>query len=189
MKKFYIKQFLILIIISSFWLNFPQLFVVYAQNPLNLKETKKSNQCPQDIQSLGNLLVKDIPSYANRVIQKSRNSSRSTQSMPIYIIVASNAEFEPLPLNQTQYQGSNNEGIKQIFFTTLERHYLSKDKVIETQNYHHLLLTYTTHGWHLVMAFSRFGSFNNKNIPSPPQDTTKGIMGQAVNLWLRDCRA
>jgi hypothetical protein len=145
------------------------------------------NKCSHDLESLGNLLVKDIPSYTNRVMQKSRKLS--SLSIPVYVIVASKPEFEPLPLSQTQYQGSPNETVKQVFFTTLERQYLQKDKVVETQNYHWLLLTETVEGWRMVMIFSRLGISNQNRLPSPPKDTSNGIMGQAVKLWLRDCRA
>ena len=39
------------------------------------------------------------------------------------------------------------------------------------------------------MMFSRFGDSMKKNPPTPPQETSDGIIGQGVQLWLRDCRA
>jgi hypothetical protein len=190
MKKSNFKQQLILILCSSIGLIFTtNLVTVNAQNNPQLKEENKLNKCSYDLELLGNRLVKDIPSYGNRIIQKSSKLSREISPIPIFIIIASKPEFKPLPLHQSQYQGGNNQDVKQIFFTTLERQYMSEDKIIETQNYHHLLLTETTQGWRIVMVFSRFGSSNPQNLPTPPKDTTNSIIGQAIKLWLRDCRA
>jgi hypothetical protein len=157
---------------------------ILAQNNYAIDNVSK---CSHDLESLANFLVKDIPSYANRVMQKSRELSSS--SIRVYVIVASKPEFQPLPLSPTQDYLSQNETTKQVFFTTLERQYLQKDRVIETQNYHWLLLTETPEGWRMVMIFSRLGISNPNRVPSPPKDTSNGIMGQAVKLWLRDCRA
>lgn len=190
MKKSNFKRQLILILCSSIGLIFTtNLITVNAQNNLTLKEENKLNKCSYNLESLGNQLVKDIPSYGNRIIQKNSKLSRDIAPIPIFIIIASKPEFKPLPLHQSQYQGGNNQDVKQIFFTTLERQYMSENKIIETQNYHHLLLTETTQGWRIVMVFSRFGSSNPQNLPTPPKDTTNSIIGQAIKLWLRDCRA
>lgn len=189
MKKRNFNKLLIFINILSFLLALTtNLWAISGQNSSALSQINKKKECPDDLQSLANALVINIPNYANRVIQKSRKLSRNIQSIPIYVITASQAEFEPLPLSQHQYQENKNEAVKQVFFTTLERQYLRKDYVIETQNYHWLLLTKTSQGWQLVMIFSRFGTSNN-GIPSPKQDTSNGIMGQAIKLWLRDCNA
>lgn len=159
------------------------------ENYPNLKGKNRIKKCPNNLEFLGNKLVQDIPSYANRVIQKSRKSSQEIQTIPLYIIIASKPEFEPISLTQNQYQTNTNEEVKQIFFTTLERQYLRENKVIETQNYHWLLLTETSQGWRMIMILSRFGSSNPNQISSPPKNTTNGIMGQAVKLWFRDCAA
>lgn len=188
MKKNLLKKYALLIIFGLFLakVNF-NLLPVFAQNNNDLKALNKTKKCPSDVESLGNSLVKNVPSYANRVIQKSSKLSRRSLSNPLYIIVASKPEFEPLPLIQNQYQQTNESEVEQIFFTTLERQYLSKKEVIEIQNYHWLLLTKTPLGWQTVMIFSRFGSDNSEEVISPPKNTTNGIIGQAVNLWLRDC--
>jgi len=34
----------------------------------------QSNQCPQDISELANLMINDISDYGNRILQKSRRS-------------------------------------------------------------------------------------------------------------------
>jgi hypothetical protein len=37
--------------------------------------------------------------------------------------------------------------------------------------------------------FSRIGDALANQPPSPPQDTSQGVIAQAIRLWLRDCRA
>ena len=190
-KHFFNKQIVSLIFAFLLWEITINLLPILAQNKPDLKGVNniKKKQCSYDLETLGNSLVKNIPSYANRVMQKSRKLSREESSLPVYVIVASKPEFEPLPLSKISNLNSEDETVKQIFFTTLERQYTQKDKVIETQNYHWLLLTETSQGWRMVMVFSRLGTSNPNSLPSLPIDTTNSIMGQAVKLWLRDCRA
>jgi hypothetical protein len=76
----------------------------------------------------------------------------------------------------------------QVFLTTLERQYLG-GKAIESQHYHWLFLTQTPDGWRLAMMFSQIGSSLPGRSPTPPRESSNGIIGQAVNTWLRDCRA
>ena len=163
--------------------------VLPAYSQVLVTDEIKIDRCPNDLETLSDLLVKDLPSYANRVMQRSRRSLENAATMPIYVIAAGKPEFEPIALSTIQYQGSENKSPEQVFFTTLERQYVSKHRVIETQNFHWLLLTPTASGWRMVMIFSRFGSSNPEQTPSPPRDTSQGIIGQAVKLWLRDCRA
>jgi hypothetical protein len=40
----------------------------------------------------------------------------------------------------------------------------------------------------LVLIFSRIGSASEGRPPTPPRESGNGVIGQAVNLWLRDCR-
>jgi hypothetical protein len=160
-----------------------------AYSEILVKDNHPNNQCIHNLETLTNLLLQDLPNYANRVIQSSRRSTRTIQTMPVYVIVAGKPEFEPIPLSQIQYQGIGNQPPEQVFFTTLERQYVSENKVIEAQNYHWLFLTQTASGWRMVMIFSRFDSSRSNQAPSPPRDSSNGIIGQAVKLWLRDCRA
>ncbi|NJR66863.1 MAG: hypothetical protein HC772_18640 [Leptolyngbyaceae cyanobacterium CRU_2_3] len=61
---------------------------------------------------------------------------------------------------------------------------------MELQHYHWLFLTPTeNYGWRLVLMFSSLGNAPANQPPSPPQDTSQGVIAQAVRLWLRDCRA
>ena len=75
-----------------------------------------------------------------------------------------------------------------FFFTTRERQYLSDTRLEETNNYHWLLLTSTDRGWDMVMLLTRFGEVGDNGLVSPIVDTTSGVVGEAVRLWLRDCQ-
>ena len=143
--------------------------------------------CPTDKETLTSLLLPALPSYANRVIQRSRRLERDVDLFS-YVIVASKPDFEPLTLEQNQYTSLFLEAPEQVFFTTLERQYQSK-KVIETEHYHWLFLTQTTSGWRVVMVFSRLGYGSQEDLSLPPKETSNGVIGQAIRLWLRDCRA
>lgn len=136
-------------------------------------------------------MLKDLPSYGNRVIQHSRRLNRAKDTFS-YVVLAGRPEFEPLTLGPGEYTPvapvTEVEPPKQVFFTTQERRYQS-GKAIYTQLYHWLFLTKTEEGWRLVMMFSRIGSSAPGHPPTPPFESSNGIMGQAVKTWLRDCNA
>jgi hypothetical protein len=148
-------------------------------------EEIQTNSCPADIEKLTTLLLKDLPNYGNRVIQRTQKTYRD-RDIYRYIIAAGKAEFEPLNLPQINYNPRNPQPPKQVFFTVLEREY-NNNRQTEIQSYHWLFLTPTSNGWQLVTMFSRFGDSNQNNPPAPPRETSNGIIGQAVQLWLRDC--
>lgn len=150
--------------------------------------TYPENKCTGEITELSTKLVNEISDYGNRVIQKSRRGGANSLTMPIYIITAGKPEFEPLPLSNRSFGSSKPSKIEQVFFTTRERHYLSDTRLEETNNYHWLLLTPTDRGWQMVMLLTRFGEVMPSEVVSPPIDTTSGVVGEAVRLWLRDCR-
>ena len=158
--------------------------------PANL-EPSPDPTCSVEVETLTSLLLKDLPSYANRVIQRARRSDSTVDNFS-YVIVAGKPEFEPLPLKSfqstTEPNPTDSEALQQIFLTTLERKYF-KDKAVELQNYHWLFLTKSSDGWRLVMIFSRIGSVSEGKLPTPPRESTNGVIGQAVKTWLRDCRA
>jgi hypothetical protein len=147
----------------------------------------KTFSCPADVETLTNLLIKDIPGYANRVIQRVRKLDRPVY-LSTYVIIARRPEFKPLPLTNRQYNPVLPDTSQQVFFTTLERRY-SQNKVIEAQNYHWLFLARSQDGWRLAMVYTQFGSPSGDEPPTPPQETSDGVIGQAIRLWLRDCRA
>lgn len=180
--------------ISDYCLKFSILGLLTTLSCLGIQDYSVSSpenfqtlSCPADLETLTALLLQDLPSYANRVTQRSRRLERSVNLFS-YVIVAGKPEFEPLNLSQLQYTPVLPDTSEQIFFTTLERRY-SNNQAIETQNYHWLFLTQTSSGWRLVLLFSQFGSVNPEQPPTPPQETSDGVIGQAVRLWLRDCRA
>ncbi|MEM8720715.1 MAG: hypothetical protein AAGE84_15690 [Cyanobacteria bacterium P01_G01_bin.39] len=143
--------------------------------------------CPDNINKLTQLLLDDLPSYSNRVIQRTQDLNQRA-GIENYIVTASAAEFEPLGLPRIQYSPIDDQDPQQVFFTVLERQYLN-NKVVDIQTYHWLFLTQTDSGWRTVMMFSRYGNSTANTPPAPPRETTNGIIGRGVQLWLRDCRA
>lgn len=154
------------------------------------KIEKSDRQCPQELVDLANLMTSNISNYGNRVIQKSSVYSHKLDFLPTYIVTASEAEIKAVSGNRfTSATNDIPDNVPQIFFTTLERQYPNKQRMIEAQNYHWLILTQTDSGWKLVMALTRFGyPQGDKWVISPPRDTTNSVIGQAVNLWLKDCQ-
>ena len=161
-----------------------------------LKSDAKNNYCSLEIESLTKILLKDLPNYSNRIIQRTQNMNQDA-GISTYVLAAGKGQFEALDLPQIQYNSLATESTKQIFFTTLERQYItydlaaqsSKTRKLERETYHWLFLTPTNHGWRMVAMFSRFGSSKEDNLPTPPQESSNGIIGQAIQLWLKDCRA
>ncbi len=138
-----------------------------------------SDSCAVTLEQLTEDLLQDLPSYANRVIQRSQTFGSKTTT---YVITTGKPEFNPLPLINTQYTPLFPDTTKQVFFTSLERQYNQK-QVTQAQNYYWMFLTPTSQGWQMVMLFAQLG----KN--SAPIDNTQGIIGQAVRTWLRDYNA
>lgn len=147
--------------------------------------------CPSEIQTLIPLLLRDLPAYANRTSQRVVRQVRAPQLLS-YLLLVGQPEFEPLTLGPGPYRSAQppeaSEDLHQVFVTTLERQYVSGE-AIELQHYHWLFLTKTVSGWRLAMMFSRLGGYPEKQPPSPPRDTSDGVIAQAIETWLRDCRA
>ncbi|NJL90681.1 MAG: hypothetical protein HC916_13500 [Coleofasciculaceae cyanobacterium SM2_1_6] len=178
-----------------------------------MNQTKQANQvirsgiyqnkssCPQDLASLTNLLLQDLPSYTNRLIQRSipltlDNAIRTR----VYMVAAGNPEFNPINtdlnpvpenlnnplLNPSQGNNSpENSEMQQVFFTTLNREYQG-NRLVETQEFHRLFLVQTNQGWQLALMYSRS---RFQQILTPPTDSLNSAVGQAVKIWLRDCQA
>ncbi len=162
-----------------------------AQVPL--PAPKVPGVCPADLDLLISQLLPDLPSYANRTIQRS-----SPDYVPRFVILAGRPEFQPLPQGpgvnhppvsrlpgDLEIEGSD-PAIAQVFFTTLERHYTATQSV-EYQQYHWLFLAETDQGWRVNQMFSRT-AYPTGAIPTPPRDSSDSEMAQAVRLWLGDCR-
>lgn len=167
--------------------------IIFLSMPIQLVNSQTNNSldnkftCPNDLKKLSSLLLKDLPEYSNRVITRTQENNREA-GIENYIITASNAELQPLNLPKIKYNSPEPEAPQQIFFTVLERQY-QNSQIIDIQTYHWLFLVQTNDGWRMVMMFSRFGSSNSQSPPAPPIESTDGIIGQGVELWLRDCRA
>ncbi|MGK7895323.1 MAG: hypothetical protein AB4372_17315 [Xenococcus sp. (in: cyanobacteria)] len=176
--------------IRSLQLANPQLIEQFFLSDINNKS------CSQELESLTDSLLKDLPNYSNRIIQRTQNMSQDL-GISTYILAAGKGEFAALDLPQIQYNSSTIESTRQVFFTTLERQYITdnqnsespKTRKIERETYHWLFLTSTDQGWHMVTMYSRFGSSGQHNLLTPAQESSKGIIGQAIQLWLKDCRA
>lgn len=145
-------------------------------------------QCPSELDSLFPMLLRDIPSYANRVSQRAYPTHLRLQNTPGYVLLATLPEFEPLPLVSREYTPLQEDDTRQLFFTTLERQYVPGQS-IQLQHYHWLFLTQTTQGWRLVLMFSRVGDIPANEPPTSPYDSSQGVIAQAIRLWLRDCQA
>lgn len=155
-------------------------------SPIKLEE-EDNFTCPADLKKLTTLLLEDLPAYSNRVIQRTQDRNQSA-GIENYIIAASEAEFEPLGLPRLQYSRIDHQDPQQVFFTVSERQYIN-NQIVDIQSYHWLFLTQIDNGWSAVMMFSRFGDSAENPPPTPPRETTNGIIGQGVQLWLKDCRA
>jgi hypothetical protein len=146
--------------------------------------------CPTDLSSLSTLLVRDIPSYTNRVVQRSVADIQSDPAYrPVYTVVASLPDLAPLDIANLVYTTDPNaaEDLAQVFFTTLERQYQGTH-LSQFQHYHWLFLASTDEGWHLAFMFSTLNIQTN-DTPLPPRESSNSSVGKAIQLWLRDCRA
>lgn len=143
--------------------------------------------CPQDFDTLSTLLIRDIPGYTNRVLQSSI-ADIPTGYRPSYIITASQPERMPLEIRDRIYTTSpaKDQSLHQLFFTTLERQYAGLE-TNSISHFHWLFLTPGEAGWHMVFMFSAIGADDKAQLP--PRDSSQGSIGQAVQRWLRDCRA
>ncbi|BAU41801.1 hypothetical protein [Leptolyngbya sp. O-77] len=150
--------------------------------------------CPDTLESLMPLLLRDLPSYANRVIARSRSSSRATDLPPSYVLLAGSPDYRPLPaspeeLGLEEYRAiAPEDQPQQVFFTTLERQY-GHGGYAQLQGFYWLFLTQQADQWHLVGLLSSWGSYPQRQPASPPRDSSEGVVAQAIRLWLRDCRA
>ncbi len=152
---------------------------------------RPSQACPTDLPSLTTALLRDLPAYANRLASRSLGSLVREAGPAGTVLIASNPDFEPLDLTQPSLSSGLDQDpqIHQVFFTTLERQYLT-GQVVALQQYHWLFLVDGPEGWHLALLYSSLGPYPGGNRPaSPPQESSDGLIGQAIRLWLRDCRA
>ncbi|NJO43850.1 MAG: hypothetical protein HC769_32860 [Cyanobacteria bacterium CRU_2_1] len=144
-------------------------------------------ECPANLEELVPLMLRDLPSYANRVSQRAYDDIRTTDT-PGYILLAGRPEYEPIAIESREYTPTQADDTSQVFFTTLERQYIAGESV-QLQHFHWLFLTQTSNGWRLVLMFSAIGGDSPDALSTPPQDSSQGVIAQAIRLWLRDCQA
>ncbi|WP_196358085.1 hypothetical protein [Nodosilinea nodulosa] len=147
--------------------------------------------CPSDLTQLTARLLADLPSYANRVASRSQSVEQLSTLPPNTVIVAGQPDFTPLDLAPapSPAEPGDRAPLRQIFFTTLERQYWH-NQIVSLQNFHWLFLVQSDDGWHMALLYSSLGQYPmDHRAPTPPQESSNGIVGQAVRLWLRDCRA
>ena len=155
--------------------------------PLPFNRTKKVASCPQDLESLIDKLLVDLPGYANRVRARSRPLSNPTKSNDsVNIIVAGNPEFEPLPLSALSESVTIPENSRQVFITTLARVY-QNNQALDYQEYHWLFFSQNSQNWQLIKMYS-FRKNTSENKQTYPIESSEGFIAEAIRLWLRDCQ-
>lgn len=150
---------------------------------------RPQNACPVHLPSLVDRLLQDLPTYTELVAARSLELRADRPSSFGTVLIASQPDYTPIELEETFY-GEVSDSVQQVFFTTLERQYW-QSQAFSLQNYHWLFLAEAENGWYLSQMYSSLGSYpaEAQDAPSPPQESSDGIVGQAVTLWLRDCRA
>lgn len=143
--------------------------------------------CPDGLEDLTALLLRDLPSYTNRVNQRASRLERG-RDIPGHLILAGRPDYQPLSLGPGQYQPTTDDEPEQLFFTTLERQYYG-DRGVLLERYHWAFLTHADGVWRLALMVSSWGDHQGGGPPSPPEDSSQGAIAQAIRLWLRDCEA
>ncbi|PSB56346.1 hypothetical protein [Chamaesiphon polymorphus] len=141
--------------------------------------------CPVKSTELSNLLVRDLPSYANRLIQQRR---KRTDTLYSSIVAASEPELKPIEIVSREYSTQFPQAAPtQVFITTLEDQYTGS-RVAKIQQFHWLFIAQTRLGWRLVSIYTRTGGFPiATTLISPPIESSKTIVGEAIAIWLNDC--
>lgn len=144
-------------------------------------------RCETELTEIVPQLLEDLPSYGNRVIQRARKLDRTEDSFS-YIVTASPADFQPIPLQNRQFTPHVPDTTEQIFFTTLETQYNDTQK-FSFENYYWLFLTPTKNGWAITTLMSSLANPDASQPANPPRDAFQGSVGQSIQLWLRDFNA
>jgi hypothetical protein len=142
--------------------------------------------CPTNVASLADLLVRDLPSYTNRVIQRRRKLSDKLYSS---ILAVGKPDLTPIAIISREYPPQFPQAAPaQIFITSFERQY-TEIKSTDLQQFHWLFLAKTNLGWRLVNIYTRTSTntFTNDSPITPPIESSKSSIAEAVRLWLNDC--
>jgi hypothetical protein len=141
--------------------------------------------CPVKLDSLTNILVRDLPSYANRLIQQRR---KRTDTLYSSIVTASMPDLKPIEIVSREYPPRFPQAAPtQVFISTLERQYTGI-KSAQLQQFHWLFIAQTKLGWRLVNIYSRTSGSPSANVLiTPPIESSNTIVGEAIRVWLNDC--
>jgi hypothetical protein len=116
----------------------------------------KTVACPAKLSSLAELLVRDLPSYGNRISQQRRKRTDRVYSS---IVTASAPELQPLPIVSREYPAQFPQAAPtQVFISTLENQYTG-NRSAQIQQFHWLFLAQTRQGWRLANIYTRTGGF------------------------------
>ena len=151
---------------------------------------RPASDCPEDLPLVTAGLLRDLPSYANRILARHWNLDNLDDGFSTVIIAGQPdlTPLEPIAFSVPLPQAIADDTVHQVFFTTWERQYTATDYV-DLENYHWLFLSQAEDGWRMTLLFSRLATAAGGRPPTPPRESSQGIVGQAVRLWLRDCRA
>ena len=156
-----------------------------VQPQLNSAIAATTYTCPVKLASLTTLLARDLPGYTNRLTQQRRNRTDQLYSS---IVTASVPELEPIATSSHEYPARFPQTAPtQVFISTLERQYTGIQSA-QLQQFHWLFLAQTRLGWRLVNIYSRTGGLPIANTAiSPPIESSKTVVGEAIRVWLNDC--
>ncbi|WP_338460736.1 hypothetical protein [Synechococcus elongatus] len=136
--------------------------------------------CQAPLEAIAPQLLQDLPAYANRTV------ALSPGQQPLgSVLTAGQLNFEPLPLPLGSLPDRSTQ---QLFFTTLERSFLGQHSNLSRVS----LAVFDTQRSRLAICqpLLPVGPYPLADRPTtPPQESSGGRIGQAVQTWLRDCRA
>lgn len=155
--------------------------------PVHTADLRPPRPCPSELETLVPLLLEDLPSYTNRVIQRSLTANLAIDT-PGIMLLTSAPDYTPLPLSPIESAPPAIDDPQQVFFTMLERRYTA-GAAVRLQHYHRVFFTETSQGWRLALMQSSIGDYPARQPASPPYDSGEGATAQAIRLWLRDCYA
>ncbi|MGC9527363.1 MAG: hypothetical protein ACP5D7_17665 [Limnospira sp.] len=146
------------------------------------EQLAQTGNCPTELDTLTAELVKDLPAYANRVIQRSppRPDPRDPGTSIIFAVALPS---EPLPIAPDL---PASDDLQTAFIATRERFY-QNSRAIAFRRYHWLFLRRSGDGWELVKLYSKSDPYPGYKILPQPWDSSKSAIARAIDLWLRDC--
>lgn len=163
------------------WYTIPCSYLALLTLLMGLRPTPAiASTCPTEMETLTANLLADLPSYTNRVRQRSRTIAPNRPQT--YMVLAGQADFDPLPVR------GMDDSTRQVFFTTLDQRFTTRG-ASKHQDFYWLFLTQTPQGWYLNTLMSRWGGSTPNQEPDPPREVKHGAVGQAIQTWLIDCRA